>query len=281
MITVNLMGGTGNQLFQYAMGRALAARGKDVIFSTHELDRDPARMYLLDQMGLNLRLTKDRGPKPWYGEGSMRYNPAHLEIDNVTMHGYWQTEKYFLPVREEILKEVWNPDYGFYISPKTEEFRNQITSSPNSAFLHVRRSDALSARAVPYHGVVGLDYYNAAANLIRDTYTDAHFFIFSDDIPWARENFKADDVTIVDSNPPSFIVLPDNELEKVPGGREVEDLYLMSLCRHGITSNSTFSWWGAWLHETGLKRTVIAPQQWFVTKDLDSTDLVPEAWIRL
>ena len=111
-----------------------------------------------------------------------------------------------------------------------------------------------------------LEYYRKAISLIQERVTQPYFFIFSDELDWAKENLDfTGDVTFVDLSPENL---------------DHEEMWLMSQCQHNIIANSSFSWWGAWLNENPNK-IVIAPKQWFVDVSTDTSDLIPDAWIQL
>jgi hypothetical protein len=127
--------------------------------------------------------------------------------------------------------------------------------------LHIRRGDYISdKKANSVHGTCDLSYYKKATELICAKFNDAHFFVFSDDISWAKENLNINNTTYIDH-------------KTIPH----EDIHLMSLCKHNITANSSFSWWGAWLNQYS-KKTVIAPKQWFINKE---NEVACESWIKL
>jgi hypothetical protein len=108
-----------------------------------------------------------------------------------------------------------------------------------------------------------------------------HFFVFSDDPAWTHANMTEGDMTVVGHNAMSATFDDQGVLTKHGRGRECEDLWLMSLCRHGIMANSTFSWWGAWLNRWQENRVVVAPDPWFATQDADSTDILPDRWLKI
>jgi hypothetical protein len=274
MIIVRLMGGLGNQLFQYALGRSFEAKDKKVLFERSILDSCSARTYLLDDFRTSVRFT-DKIIDPEIVERSMPYDPDVLWMDDCTLTGYWQCEKYFLNIKRELRNEL----IPIGISDKSIEIARQMGS--NSVALHIRRSDSLSARAMPYHGLLtDRDYYSRAIKYIESRVPNCHYFVFSDDIPWCRENLKID-CTFVDHNPMSGVCDENGIIAKGFRGRECEDLWLMSQCQHAIIANSTFSWWAAWLGDGGWDRIVIAPKQWFVSADRDARDIVPLRWMTL
>ena len=123
--------------------------------------------------------------------------------------------------------------------------------------------------AAPYnsvHGTCSMDYYFRCIEYLASTIKDPHFFIFSDDPKWVRDNLKL---------PYPTTIVDHNGVEK-----DYEDLRLMTQCKHHIIANSTFSWWGAWLCENP-KKMIFAPQKWFVTDEPNTGDLIPEGWHRL
>lgn len=275
MISINLMGGVGNQLFQWALGVSLE-QNDSVQYTTNHFSRDRVRFYMLDQLGLDLRLV-DHGEEPVIHEGSLRFKPEILDVNNCTLNGYWQSEKYLKRVEYKVKSRLFQNN--FKIGDGTAKVLEEIVAA-NSCFIHVRRSDTLSARGLSFHGLIDLDYYNKAADYVRERIPDVRFFVFSDDHDWVRQNMTASDMTIVDFNKMSGITQPDNEVTKQLGGREVEDLFLMSQCRNAIIPNSSFGWWGAWLGDYGQGRIVVCPERWFVSTEADSTDICPERWIR-
>jgi hypothetical protein len=288
MITIKISGGLGNQLFQWALGRSISeCRQRPVRYVCYDISSfndDPQRCYLLDRLGLKLSLHGATGKVIM--EQGLRYQPEILQFDNANdyvLHGYWQCEKYFSAIQDVIRSEVF---HGMEISAASHRIASEIQRR-TSAFLHVRRTDNTHPAHTAVHGLLGLDYYGRAAQILRARVPDVHFFIFSDEPEWAKEHMRDLDMTVVDCNPVSGTLKPDGELQKGTIGRENEDLWLMSLCQHGIVANSTFSWWGAWLNpaEKNGKRVVIAPQQdgWFQTgmTRLDSTDIIPDRWSRI
>ena len=268
------MGGLGNQMFQYALGRSLEALGKEVLFERGLLDACSARTYLLDDLQTSVRFA-DKVYGPEIVEQGMPFDPQVLAGDACTLTGYWQSEKYFREIAKDLRKEL----VPTYTKARTREVAAKISTS--SVALHIRRSDSLSVRALPYHGLLCTTaYYNRAVEYIRSRVPEPKFFVFSDDIPWCRANLKLD-ATFVDHNAMSGTCDPAGIITKGSRGRECEDLYLMSRCQHAIIANSSFSWWGAWLGDNKQDRIVIAPRQWFVAPNMDARDIVPLRWLTL
>jgi hypothetical protein len=252
MITIQLIGGHGNQLFQWAFGMAQAKRlGVRLQLNTSKLGG--ARPYSLNQW------TAEKSDVPYKIEPTVReqgmpYNPtlANSIKNGDVIQGYWQTEKYFEGIEPELMA----------LRPRATNNAalSEIFHVAQPVAVHVRRGDYLKEPHASFHGNLGLEYYNSAFNYILERVPRAKFFIFSDDPAWCREHFSGSAV--------------------VESFEEAADIHAMSLCKHNIIANSSFSWWGARLnkHEG---RIVIAPKNWFQSSGEDSRDIVPERWVRL
>jgi len=254
---VRLMGGLGNQLFQFAFGiSTAAARKESVVFSW----QDQARPYGLGAYNVDAQLFRVE-MNPVIQEPRFSYSPEVLMAPpGSTFIGYWQSERYFNEplVRRAIKLRDRASDESFRVAEKIWD----VTGA--SVFLHVRRGDYLQASTNAYHGMPTMNYYNEAIRNIQDYFEDAKFFVFSDEPAWCRTVFPA-----------SFVIVDHNM--DVPH----EDLWLMSLCRNAVMANSSFSWWGAWLGDNMwhnmAKRIVFAPKRWFNTP-MDTRDLIPTRW---
>lgn len=297
MIIVELMGGLGNQMFQYAIGRHLAHRHRTELKLDHtflELSKNVTtpRHYELDNLSvlcrragrLDLSAVIQHGYKglnrwimPFMSlerkilysrrvkrERFFQFDPDILAApDNIYLEGYWQSEKYFKDISEILRKEFQNRNS---LSGDNLRIANDINNCC-SVSLHIRRGDYVSdQKTADFHGLCSLKYYNSAIKMLVEELPNLHFFVFSDDIVWAKANLKLEHpVTFVDHN-------------AVDQGHE--DLRLMSLCRHHIIANSSFSWWGAWLNPRSDK-IVIAPDRWFRDPAIDTRDLIPSSWRRI
>jgi len=256
MVTVNLMGGLGNQLFQYAYSRALAAQGREVYLTNIQVvNVTDHRVYSLDGFNTVVKLHNPPpiGAAPLY-ESGLPFDEKMLDIPEPTIvYGYFQTEKYFLHIEQQIREEltIKNPP-----SEKAQRLAQEILNC-NSISLHVRRGDYLQLQA--FHGMVDPEYYTAAIELISKQVSNPKVYIFSDDPVWCKENLVG---TVVET------------------GDRFEDMWLMSLCHHNVIVNSSFSWWGAWLNQNPDK-IVVAPKKWFSAKNLDGRDIIPEKWLKL
>ena len=267
MIVVRILGGLGNQMFQYAYARALQQKGYEVTLGLSKIKTYKLHGgYQLDhfKIGLeaaspitsflgNIQLKKNRK------ENSLLFDKSLLHLSgNEFVKGYFQSEKYFLGIRERLLEEFVIQKE---LSETTKMYRTTIESETSSCSLHIRRGDYISNKKTnTVHGTCGLDYYKEAISILLEKHQETHFFVFSDDISWTKENLKIENATFIDHT-----TIPH------------EDLYLMSLCKHNITANSSFSWWGAWLNNNKQK-TVISPKKWFVNTE---NEIACENWIRL
>ena len=174
--------------------------------------------------------------------------------------GYWQSEKFFKDISDEIRKDFSFPKFT---SEKNLEILKLIKSY-NSVSIHIRRGDYLQNRG--FNGLAPLEYYQKAIEYIKNKIENPHFFIFSNDIEWCRKNLSIENSYYIDWN---------------RGEESYRDMQLMSLCKHNIIPNSTFSWWGAWLNKNPNK-IVIAPEKWFNDcVNIDYSNIVPETWIKI
>ena len=280
MIIVKIKGGLGNQLFQYAVGRAVALRHKvplkldTTIFETYNLHNG----YRLDQFAIQAEIAADNEiinlkgrnnllfsafrkvglakRKSYVKEKRSSYFDASVFKNNfVYLDGYWQNELYFSDIRELLLKEL---SLNSSINDLSCAYLECIKKS-NSVSLHVRRGDYLNLKNI---NVLEVDYYMKAAEYIRKNVEKPTFYIFSDDLEWCKSTLAfLDDCIYVERTQ-----------------TEIDDLKLMSFCQHNIIANSSFSWWGAWLNQNPNK-TVVAPKGWIIN-DPDSSNVIPSDWVK-
>lgn len=292
---VKLNGGLGNQMFQYAFAYVLSKKFKTQLtldfwwfeaVKTHinvtprvfELDAFNTDYKVATQQDLEQVVRKNNQPKwqkfLWKNLKIKKYKPAKnvflqqfafefdknlFTSDYLYYDGYFQNEKYFKDYKNEIVKCFSLKD----TLDKKNQSALELIKSTNSVSLHVRRGDYVALDSVnKLHGICPLDYYKNAIEYISKHVKNPHFFIFSDDIGWVRENLKIDY---------SFKVIDFNQ------GKGWLDLNLMKNCKHNIIANSSFSWWGAWLNENPDK-IVIAPKKWLATKQ--KGDILPKEWIK-
>lgn len=182
--------------------------------------------------------------------------------DNCYLYGYWQSEKYFLKIQKIIRK-----DFSFQtpLDGVNAEMANKMSTS-NAVSIHVRRGDYVAnSYANRMHGTCSLTYYADAIRYIAQRITCPQFFVFSDEIEWVKQNLPID--------------WPCQYVSHNQGDKSFNDMHLMSLCKHHIIANSSFSWWGAWLN-ADVNKIVIAPKRWFAI-DRNTSDLIPVAWVTL
>ena len=233
-MSVKIQGGLGNQMFIAAYALSKGCRTFDI----SNYDTDNLRKYELDQYNLYVELVRDPEAE----------------------QGYFQDEKYF---KVPLVR-------GLFSYPKSSpnakcyEMAKRILDAKDSCFIGVRRADYLWPERINYHGVMPISYcYDAIGKLPYPPGTCIECFVFTDDIPWVKENIPVGE--IVDVNGPN---------------QKAWDIWVMSLCKHAIIANSSFHWWGAWLqNDTG---TVIAPKRWYADEKVNAEcTIVPERWVRI
>lgn len=267
MIIVRVVGGLGNQMFQYAYAKALQHKGYDVKLDISKFKKYKLHgAYQLDKYNIDLEIANpisESLPKKVLlksvKESNLLFDKKMQTLQgNEYVKGYFQTEKYFTKIRAMLLEQF---KIKVEISNKAQDIAKDILSFKNTCSLHIRRGDYVSnPKAKSIHGTCSLDYYKKALQLVNSSYNNTHFFIFSDDIEWAKKNLPVENTMYVEGT-------------KIPH----EDLYLMSLCHHNITANSSFSWWGAWLN-TNLEKMVISPKKWYVQKE---NEVICKNWIKI
>jgi hypothetical protein len=294
MIIVKLIGGLGNQMFQYAAGKSLALKNHtDLYIDISHLAKDTKGAYTKRELELDVFNTKyhiatseqiekfriDNQNKYtrflqrnypflfsnlYVAESGNKFNSQFFKYGrNTYLDGFWQCEDYFKMHRELLLKDF---TLKHALHPEEESLKQTIQNGTNIS-LHVRRGDYVSIPSnLNFHGVLDVEYYNKAIELIKQKTKIDKVFVFSDDIEWCKQNFTNHELF-------NFV----DFTHKVPAYQE---LYLMSQCSHHIIANSSFSWWAAWLNNKPNK-IVVAPKVWFADKSIDTSDIVPKQWIRL
>ena len=290
MIITKLIGGLGNQMFQYAAARrATLTLGVELKLDLSGYENQEGmtpRKYMLDIFNIKAsfanknevnrlknpyffwKLLRKINPaiqhKSYIKEKYFHFDKSILNVgDNSYFEGYWASEKYFKDNDAAIRKE-----FTFKNMPDEQnmEMLDQIHNSA-SISVHIRRGDYVSdGKTNQFHGVCGLNYYKRAIKYIAQQVQNPHFYIFSDDPVWVKENIK--------------IKYPCVYVSHNGGKNDYEDMRLMSDCKHNIIANSTFSWWGAWLNNN-TNKIVIAPKKWFGDSSINTNDIIPSSWIRL
>ena len=280
MIGYNKLGSNGrlgNQMFQYAALRGIAAkRGHDWCIPPDTYDHK-------DNYGLfeTFEMTNVKESNIGFVSGDCIQENNHCFIpeffdecpDNVSLDGYYQTEKYFTHIEKEIRE-----DFTFrkdYLLP-CQEYIGSLSNHP--IFLHIRRTDAIGREQ--YHPILPIKFFEDALKQFAE---DTLCFVFTDDMEWCKsqELFKQE----------RFLFNEKNErysYKNIDGTGKLQntllpqiDLCLMSLCSGGIIANSSFSWWGAWLQNNRGKVIAPDPNIWFgsAMTHLDTSDIVPKRWM--
>ncbi len=293
MIIIRLNGGLGNQMFQYAMGRATSLHNNvnfkiDVVTGIHP--NDTQRLYALGNFNIIedfASKTEINNLKYPLGLLSKIYRFTRKKIfrqfykgfdehmfhvgDNAYLDGFWQSWKYFDDVADSIRKDFTLKNSLSDRAKKIADAMQQV----NAVSVHVRRGDYVSnATLQRNYGVCSETYYHKAIDAMYAQVENPVFFVFSDDIAWIKshQSLFSRSQEHENKNPKIFYVsdyhLPD-----------YEELMLMASCKHHIIANSSFSWWGAWL-DSNKEKIVIAPKVWFKKKSLVPKDLLPPSWIQ-
>lgn len=302
MIAVNINAGLANQMFHYAFGRGLMAKGLDIVFD--QTNFKPRQQWSFEAIQLQdafpnieikqmpeghfqwvctehvdapnwkkkyaakfRKLSNLIGYERYIIEKSYGYQEGmdRLATKNCIYRGFWQSEKYFKHCEDDIRKQF---TFLPLDEPKNLEIAKKMTSE-NSVAIHLRKGKDYLQSDLMGGKLCGADYYVNAINYIRERVSDPVFYIFTDNPQWLKENIPPFDYKLVDWN-------------EVSGKRSFRDMQLMSCAKHNIIGNSTFSWWGAWLNPNPNK-IVVAPSKFFnVTSDFFAKqDIVCENWIKL
>lgn len=299
-----LLGGLGNQMFQYAAGRSLAVRtgARLVLDATSFTAPQARRIYALEGYALAAetrfdgyrhppRLSAVQFPAPqrsaWIDRAARLLRARNLPVWRAAGENAFSvlTERNFdFDPRfsqcgpQTYLVGYWQSER--YFAEIADLVRQELTyqrapdtanaqwlariGAANAVCVHVRRGDYLLPAHFRHHGLCSADYYRRALRLVRDRVADPQFFVFSDDWSWCREHLADDDVAIVDANKPE-------------AGQD--ELRLMAACRHHVIANSSLSWWGAWL-AASADQIVVAPRPWF-TQRCETPDLLPAGWVAI
>jgi hypothetical protein len=291
MILVQLSGGLGNQLFQYAAAKALAIKNRtELMLDISELKKEKksitSRGFELPNFNCHINICEP--PSITRLPGFKRYghllnwctrwkfliekksayrSDFLLQGDQNFLIGFWQSYKYFESISDGLFSDL-SPKNS--LSDLSQKILSEIQAS-QAVGVHIRRGDYVSLdSAKNYHGALPTQYYVESIMSIQNEHPNAHFYIFSDDPQWCKTqfNFLKDDCSIISHN---------------GGDHAWQDLILMSWCPQQIIANSSFSWWAAWLADKRFQdftRKVIAPAQWFVESSKDDlVHRIPSHWI--
>jgi hypothetical protein len=285
VIAVRLMGGLGNQMFQYAAARRLALKLQTQLvvdlgwFHYEGAGAHARRVFELDATRLPAELVSfEPAAVDRWESGRRRFRRARFDVvrqreddvvldrrvldapDGTLLIGYWQSEGYFADVAETIRRELGFDGEAVRAAPTVEE----ALGTGRAVSVHIRRGDYVThPETSAYHGVLTRDYYRQAMDAVTARVGECRFLAFSDDHEWVRQELAG-----------------DLGLEVVSADLPRHELALMTRCTHHIVANSSFSWWGAWLGER-TDSVVVAPARWFTDARIDTTDVVPARWERI
>lgn len=278
MKIVKFLGGLGNQLFQYAFFRALQQTFPKVkadlsgydsygLHNGFELERifaiqlpqlTPFEHRLFnwqDRRWIQRKLRRIYGTKRAYCEESKLFGYDETVFGKRGHRyywGYWQHIGYIEPVADQLRMDFRFP---IFTDQKNIELAEALAHG-NTVSVHVRRGDYINDSLLG--GICDVGYYQRALAHIGAHVEHPRFIFFSDDIPWCRANFPLANSTFVDWN---------------TGLDSFRDMQLMTLCKHHIIANSSFSWWGAWLN-TQHDKIVVSPSRWVTTDGLDLSGII-------
>ena len=283
MVIVNIIGGLGNQMFQYALYKQLLINGKDAkvdLFNIANYDRHYG-FELTNVFGLHPEVaTKEQlirildnkrdfiskfrrkvfgSKRSYFIDQNFYFQKDILNLDNIYLDGFWQSEKYFIKIKDQIISDF---QFKQKLDDRNKQIKHEILSN-NSVSIHIRRGDYLETNL--HNNICDLNYYNKAIKIIEEKISDPFYFVFSDDIQWAIENLELDNCKYISWN---------------TANNSYIDMRLMSYCKNNIIANSSFSWWGAYLNQN-LDKIVIAPSKWFNDLTIDTTDILPSGWSKI
>jgi hypothetical protein len=277
-------------MFQYAFGRKMSLINNTKLYLDlswfNEKNQDFPRQYVLDKFNINAEIAnpiiinKVRGGFSNYHsiynrilkkicpflfkkiiyEKNVIFDPTIFNYNGDKYYdGYWINYKYFIDINDIILEELTlKVNFGKSKRDLIDEIRSR-----NSISIHIRRGDYAKIDSTKkFHGLLSKKYYESSIEKIVQIVNEPHFYFFSDDIAWVKENYN--------------IACPHTFVENSPDGEEYFDLVLMSMCKHNIIANSTFSWWAAWLNNNPGK-VIFLPYKWSKVIP-DSSEIVPKSW---
>lgn len=282
MVIIQVMGGLGNQLQQYALYRKFVRMGvearldiswfeksdKENGVTERELElpffdrliyetcTEEEKTALIGSNGLvgKLRRRLLPGSIRWFHEDKM-YHPEIFGFENMYLSGYFACEKYYGDILYDLRDRLQFPQND---NPKNQRLSQEMHNC-QSVSVHIRRGDYLSPENREMFGNICTDaYYGRALRFVRDEIPDAHFYVFSDDVSYVRKKYPGEEYTIVDIN---------------QGKDSFYDMWLMSQCKHNICANSTFSFWGARLNANEdklmIRPTIHKNSQRFVKEEME------------
>lgn len=289
MIIGNIIGGLGNQMFQYAFYKYLSLNKKINLkldlssFNGYELHNgyELEKVFGIREEIANedeIQCYKSKYPLLFKVENKLLsknyiFSPKHFKENNFFINnkifdedmndfyveGYFQTDRYIREIESEV-----NDLYRFKTKLTDKE---ESLLKHNCVSVHIRGGDYLTNEKDRklFGNICTSDYYKKAIQYIKENVKNPHFLIFTNDIDYSKKILDSEQFQIIDWN---------------KGKNSFRDMYLMSLCKHNIIANSSFSWWGAWLN-TNSSKIVIAPNKWFNNTSINQQDIIPHNWIRV
>lgn len=277
MKVVRVVGGLGNQMFQYAFYLSLKKKHKNVkldisAFKNYKLHKfQLEKIFGIDKSNYTSKLTGlifkvlQKFKKYSIVKEDTLFHSEVLDIEGTKYYsGYWNSENYFKDIFDEVRQAF---RFNFILNDENE-FISKMIKNSNSVSIHVRRGDYLDTEVNQkiYGGICTLNYYQSAIEIIQRNVENPFFFVFSNDIEWCKINFKIQNVNFIDWNSED-----ENYI----------DMYLMSICKYNIIANSSFGWWAAWLNQNKGK-IVITPSRFFNDCiESDMKTLIPHDWIKV
>ena len=249
MIISRIGGGIGNQLFTYAAGRRLAHKwNTEFKLDISVYEKLKGTHYDLSALNIieNFATPEEIARLKKFREGTnlgkekiaWQFFPEVLDYpDDLYVSGNWEDERYFADISDIIRQEF---TFKRALGTAAQDWKVKILAAENSVSLHFRHGDFVTQpQRCPSGAILPLDYYYTCVNILKEQYKNLTLFIFSNNLQWVKENLRAG--------------LP-TEFVEGDGLQDIEELYLMSLCKHNIIAPSTFSWWGAWLNQNPDKK---------------------------
>lgn len=285
MIIIRIKAGLGNQMFQYAFGKALSLERKEHLFlDISSFQNQPAgdakRAFVLDKFTIQADVLDEATTRKYNSKlclflrkighrlrrrSAYTYYPNFLNSTSTYFEGYWINQNYFIKYRDEIINSFKLKNNLTNSSKKIlDEINKCKENEETSVSISIRRGDFVSNPNSAFNGILGVPHYQKAIDFLQKEsgLKNFHVFVFSDDIEWAKEN----------------LILPCTlSFVSHPNIPDYEELILISKCSHNIIANSTFSWWGAWLNQNE-KKIVVAPAQWLKESSAKELDLLPPEW---
>jgi len=279
VIVTRINGGLGNQIFS-AHKIANASIKNNIIFKLDITAYETYKLhngYRLNLFNIDEHIATEEEIKSFKGKDNIinkiinklnlnkliykekertLYDKNIFTKKDIYLDGYWQNEKYFINIKDEMIRDFIPKNNNSII---VENYLKDINTT-NSVSIHVRRGDYANH---PNIGILDISYYQKAVIYMTKYIENPIFYIFSNDIEWCKENFMFIDKKII--------------IDKT--NNEIEDMILMKNCNHNIIANSSFSWWGAWLNKNNNK-IVIAPKKW-MAENPNNYKWVPDNWVEI